>query len=61
MIKIRQQVLYYAICKPGNIIKEFGLFFDLVSSASIQIKSKTKGNENKEWIMQVNCNVNHIN
>jgi len=54
MIKIREQVLYWAMCQPGQLKKEFGYSGEL-DRVDIIIKSKTKGNEDKLWTMEVVC------
>lgn len=53
MIKIRQQILYWGFCE-GHLTKEFEIDGDL-TKIIIHIISKTKYNENKSWIMEINC------
>lgn len=54
MIKIRDQVLDWAICK-GHVIREFINQDIQVQTAKIIVRSKTKGNEGKIWFLDVNC------
>jgi hypothetical protein len=53
MIQIRDQILDWAFCK-GHLTKEFGID-DNIKNVFITIKSKTVGNENKNWVLHVNC------
>ena len=54
LIKIRQQTLYWGMCNPGQLAKEFGIN-DKLKHIDIIIKSLTAGNEDKSWIMSVTC------
>lgn len=54
MIQMRQQILHWGVCQPGNLIKEFGIT-DEIKEATFLVRSKTKGNKGKHWKMHVNC------
>lgn len=54
MIKLRQRVLEYGICNTGQLAKNFG-FYNKINRAKIIIKSNTKGNEKREWVININC------
>ena len=55
LIQIRDQILYWGICKE-NLIAEFGVpLYEPIKKAMINIRSKTKGNENKKWSLEVVC------
>ena len=54
MIEIRQQVLYWGLCEPGILAKEFEINDD-IKETIINVRSKTIGNENKLWSMIVTC------
>jgi sterol desaturase/sphingolipid hydroxylase (fatty acid hydroxylase superfamily) len=53
MIKIRQQILHWGFCE-GHLTKEFEIDGNLTKTI-IHVRSKTKGNENKSWQMEINC------
>lgn len=53
MIKIRDQILNWGFCK-GHLMSEFGIN-EQVKYVIIRIKSKTIGNEGKQWTLHVNC------
>jgi len=51
---LRQMILEYGLCNNGPLAKEFGLT-ELILQVTIEVKSKTAGNENKVWYMNVDC------
>lgn len=53
MILIRDQIFDWGFCK-GHLMQEFGID-EPVDKVTINIKSKTIGNEDKQWTMYVNC------
>lgn len=53
-IKIRDQILNYGLCSPGELANEFGIH-EKIKKVDINIRSKTKGNENKLWKINVVC------
>lgn len=53
LIQIRDQILDWGFCK-GHLVEEFGIH-DQVQKAIIDIRSKTKGNENEQWFLHVTC------
>jgi len=53
-IKMRDQILQYGLCKPGELAKEFGIY-DKLKHVTINVKSKTVGNEGKSWRIDVPC------
>jgi len=53
MIAIRNQILHWSFCK-GNLSDEFNIHYPIKES-TINIRSKTNGNENKVWSMHVRC------
>ena len=55
LIHVRNQVLYYGICKNGLSIKSWGEMFTHVKTVTVIVTSKTMGNENKQWLMNVTC------
>lgn len=54
MIQIRQQILHNGICNQGSLAKELGIDGN-IKSVHIDVKSKTVGNEDKVWLLDVNC------
>lgn len=59
-IKLRQQVLDYAICQKKlnlNLPEYQQQLIDLhrVKKATIKVTSNTRGNENRQWLMDVEC------
>jgi sterol desaturase/sphingolipid hydroxylase (fatty acid hydroxylase superfamily) len=54
MIQVRQQILHWGLCNPGDLAKEFGIM-EKIKKVYITIKSKTKGNEDREWKIIVKC------
>jgi sterol desaturase/sphingolipid hydroxylase (fatty acid hydroxylase superfamily) len=53
MINLRQQVLHYAICKPGIMIRQV-LGNINVKSLNVTVTSKTRNNTGK-WYLNINC------
>lgn len=53
LIAMRQEILNFAICKPGKVKKEFGVY-DPVDELLIIVRTRTKNNEG-EWILNVSC------
>lgn len=53
LIRIKEQVLDWSFCK-GFLLDEFNINAK-IKKATINVHSKTKGNENKFWQMEVNC------
>lgn len=53
MLEIRNQVLHWSFCQE-HLTKEFGIN-DMIEKAIINVKSKTKGNEDKRWQMSIEC------
>lgn len=51
---LRQMILTYGMCNNGSLAKEFG-FTEPLKQIIVTVKSKTAGNENKKWFMQVDC------
>ncbi len=54
LISMRQEILSFAICKPGVVAQEFGIFRP-ITRVSIQVKSKT-AQEFRVWYLWVDCN-----
>lgn len=54
MIKIRQQILHWGLCQPGNLAHEFG-FETPIKSVIVNIRSKTAGQEGKLWQISTVC------
>ena len=52
LIKLRQRVLYYAICLDGI---KLDLGSHAVRKVEIKVRSKARGFENKQWIMTIEC------
>jgi hypothetical protein len=55
LITLRQQILHYGICKDGLSLTSWNNIFKEVKSVIIIVTSKTKGNENKQWLMAITC------
>jgi hypothetical protein len=53
LIALRQDILYYAICIPGDIVKEMGIYGG-IDGASVLIKSNTIG-DSRVWYMNIEC------
>ena len=53
MIKIRDQVFNWGFCQ-GHLVHEFGINAE-IDHAVINVRSKTKGNEEKLWQVVINC------
>jgi len=53
MIKIRDQILNWGFCK-GYLLNEFEIN-DPLEKMTINVKSKTIGNENKKWAIDIKC------
>lgn len=52
LIKMRDEILYYGVCNPGLLIKEFGI--NAIKQLNISMMSKTK-DDNRRWNLQINC------
>ena len=52
-IQMRDQILDWGFCK-GHLAGEFGIT-EKVQNAVINVKSKTKGNEDKHWSLSITC------
>jgi sterol desaturase/sphingolipid hydroxylase (fatty acid hydroxylase superfamily) len=53
MIMMRDQILNWCFCR-GHLSKDFGIGDD-IDKVVITIKSKTIGNEDKKWVLNVVC------
>jgi sterol desaturase/sphingolipid hydroxylase (fatty acid hydroxylase superfamily) len=53
-LKMREQILHHGLCEPGELAHEFGVC-DELKHVTIWIKSKTIGNEDKMWNIDVQC------
>jgi len=53
-IILRQQILHWAICSPAALLIDLGLPLK-ATRGTITVKSKTIGNENKHWTLNVEC------
>ena len=54
LIEIRDQILDWGICYPGTLAGELGIH-DPIDRMIVSVRSKTKGNEDKVWAMEVQC------
>ena len=54
LIEIRDQILNWGMCNPGQLAGELGMY-DPIDNMKVSIRSKTKGNENKIWTMDIQC------
>lgn len=53
LLRLRNSILRYAICTPGDVAKELG--FSDIKYLIIKIRSKTEGHKDKVWKMYVEC------
>ena len=53
-IKMRDQTLHWGSCNQGRLMDEFGIS-GLLKRGTILIKSKTVGNEDRLWKINVDC------
>ena len=53
LIRLRDEVLQYAICAPGNVAKEFGIT-QKVDHIDILMRVKTR-DDNRLWVTRVDC------
>jgi sterol desaturase/sphingolipid hydroxylase (fatty acid hydroxylase superfamily) len=54
LIKMRDDILQNAVCHNGIIATELGMT-KVIDNVDIQVRSKTVGNEDKQWNLQVKC------
>lgn len=55
LIRLRQQILDYGVCKDGLSISSWHDVFKQVKAVTVIVASKTIGNENKQWLMHISC------
>ncbi|AYV81227.1 MAG: desaturase [Harvfovirus sp.] len=53
LINLRQEILRYAVCREGNIVKEFGIDRKVLE-LNVTVRSKTKDN-NGVWNLFIRC------
>lgn len=59
LILLRELLLKRSICdnefSKVSFLKDFGFHQDKILKMEVLVKSQTKGNENKSWIMSIDC------